>query len=76
LTLREQEVIALVSLGLINKQVAAQLGVTEITVKVHRGNAMRKLGAKSLADLIRMAHVLDLKRSDGEAILLEKDRSG
>jgi len=76
LTLREQEVIALVSLGLINKQVAAQLGVTEITVKVHRGNAMRKLGAKSLADLIRMAHVSDLKRSDGEAILLEKDRSG
>jgi len=76
LTLREQEVIALVSLGLINKQVAAQLGVTEITVKVHRGNAMRKLGAKSLADLIRIAHVLDLKRSDGEAILLEKDRSG
>lgn len=73
LTPREQEVIALVSLGLINKKIAAQLGVTEITVKVHRGNAMRKLEAKSLADLIRMAHVLDLKRSDDNAVVLGKD---
>lgn len=73
LTLREQEVIALVSSGLINKQVAARLGLSEITVKVHRGNAMRKLGAKSLADLIRMAHVLDLKLADGESVSPGKD---
>lgn len=58
LTPREQEVIALVASGLMNKQIAAQLGVTEITVKVHRGNVMRKMGARSLADLVRMADAL------------------
>jgi len=60
LTAREQEVIRLVSAGLMNKQIAGKLGVSEITVKVHRGNAMRKLGAKTLADLIKMAQVLQL----------------
>jgi FixJ family two-component response regulator len=58
LTPREQEVITLVSAGLMNKQIAGQLGVSEITIKVHRGNALRKMRAKSLADLMRMAQVL------------------
>ena len=44
-----------------NKQIAGKLGVTEITVKVHRGNAMRKMGARSLADLLMMAQVLKLR---------------
>jgi FixJ family two-component response regulator len=62
LTPREQEVIRFVCAGLMNKQIAGELGVTEITVKVHRGNAMRKMGAKTLADLMRMAQVLRLHR--------------
>jgi FixJ family two-component response regulator len=64
LTARELEVITFVSRGLMNKQIAGELGVSEITVKVHRGNAMRKLGAKSLADLVRMAQVMNLNRPD------------
>ena len=48
----------LVTSGLMNKQIAAEIGVSEITVKVHRGNVMRKMGAKSLADLVRMADAL------------------
>jgi len=47
-----------------NKQIAGELGVSEITVKVHRGNAMRKLGAKSLAELVRMAQLVKLDRPD------------
>ncbi|HXW24623.1 MAG TPA: response regulator transcription factor [Xanthobacteraceae bacterium] len=62
LTSREQEVMAFVTAGLMNKQIAADLGVSEITVKVHRGNVMRKMGAKSLADLVRMADVLGIRR--------------
>jgi FixJ family two-component response regulator len=62
LTPREQEIIALVASGLMNKQIAAEIGVSEVTVKVHRGNVMRKMGAKSLADLIRMADVLEIYR--------------
>jgi FixJ family two-component response regulator len=62
LTPREQEVIAFVTTGMMNKQIAAQIGVSEITVKVHRGNIMRKMGAKSLADLVRMADVLGIRR--------------
>jgi FixJ family two-component response regulator len=58
LTSREQEVIELVAAGLLNKQIAGQLGVAEITVKVHRANAMRKLGAGSVPDLMRMMHAL------------------
>jgi FixJ family two-component response regulator len=58
LTPREQQVITLVSTGLMNKQIAGELGVTEITVKVHRANAMRKMGAKSLASVIRMVQDL------------------
>ena len=61
LTPREHEVFALVSTGLMNKQIAAQIGVSEITVKVHRGNVMRKMGAKSLAELVRMADALGIR---------------
>src|SRR5271169_3735594 len=61
LTPREQEVMALVTTGLMNKQIAAQIGVAEITVKIHRGNAMRKMAAKSLADLVRMAAILEIR---------------
>jgi FixJ family two-component response regulator len=63
LTPREQEVIRLVTSGLLNKQVAAEMGVSEITVKVHRGNAMRKMKANSIADLVRMADMLGIRRS-------------
>jgi FixJ family two-component response regulator len=63
LTPREQEVIGLVTAGLMNKQVAAEMGVSEITVKVHRGNVMRKMKANSLADLVRMADMLGIRRS-------------
>jgi FixJ family two-component response regulator len=47
-----------------NKQIAGELGVSEITVKVHRGNVMRKMGAKTLAELVRMADVLGIRRTD------------
>jgi FixJ family two-component response regulator len=61
LTPREQEVMACVTGGLMNKQVAARIGITENTVKVHRGNVTKKMGAKSLADLVRMADVLGIR---------------
>jgi FixJ family two-component response regulator len=63
LTPREREVLALVSSGLMNKQVAAELGLAEITVKLHRGHIMRKMGAKSLADLVRKAETLGIRRN-------------
>jgi FixJ family two-component response regulator len=62
LTTREQEVIGFVTAGLMNKQIAAEMGVSVITVKVHRGNVMRKMGAKSLTDLVRMADALGIRR--------------
>jgi FixJ family two-component response regulator len=62
LTSREREVMALVASGLLNKQVAAELGISEITVKAHRGNMMRKMKADSLADLVSMAAALRLER--------------
>jgi FixJ family two-component response regulator len=63
LTPREQEVMAWVTGGLLNKQVAAEIGVTEITVKVHRGKVTKKMGAKSLADLVKMADILGIRRT-------------
>ena len=62
LTSREREVIRFVTAGLMNKQIAAEMGVSEITVKVHRGNVMRKMGARSLADLVRMVETLGIGR--------------
>jgi FixJ family two-component response regulator len=64
LTPREREVMALVTAGLMNKQIAAQLNVSEVTVKVHRGNAMGKMRARSLAELVRMADVLGIRRAN------------
>src|ERR1700728_2524679 len=58
---REQQVMLLVTAGKMNKQVAGDLGIREITVKIHRGAAMRKMGARPLADLVRMAEVVKPK---------------
>jgi FixJ family two-component response regulator len=62
LTPREQEILALVAAGLMNKQIAAEVGLAEITVKIHRGSIMKKMGARSLADLVRMAELLGIRR--------------
>jgi FixJ family two-component response regulator len=60
---REREVLALVVAGLMNKQIAAEIGLAEITVKIHRGHAMKKMGARSVADLVRMAEILGIRRA-------------
>ncbi|OEO28709.1 DNA-binding response regulator [Devosia insulae DS-56] len=61
LTTREREVMTHVVAGLMNKQVAGILGLSEITVKIHRGNVMRKMGVRTLADLVRKAEALGIK---------------
>jgi FixJ family two-component response regulator len=69
LTRREQEVVGLVTAGLMNKQVAAELGVSEITVKVHRGNVMKKMGARSLPDLVRMADAVGIRQAKSHPVI-------
>jgi FixJ family two-component response regulator len=64
LTRREREVLTLVISGLMNKQIAYRLEVSEITVKIHRGQVMKKMEARSLADLVRMTEMLGIKRTD------------
>jgi FixJ family two-component response regulator len=60
LTSRETEVMSLVVAGLLNKQIAAELGISEVTVKIHRGRVMNKMGAQSLAELVRMTERLEI----------------
>jgi FixJ family two-component response regulator len=60
LSLREREIMVLVTTGLMNKQIAGNIGLSEVTVKVHRGSVMRKMGAGSLAELVRMAELLGI----------------
>lgn len=68
LTRREQQVMALVTAGLMNKQIAAEIHLSEITVKVHRGQMMRKMMAKSVADLVRMAEALRMESNQEQAL--------
>src|SRR5215468_9625932 len=60
LTPREREVLPLVASGLLNKQAAAELGISEVTLQIHRGNVMKKMEAGSLAELVRMAGALEI----------------
>jgi FixJ family two-component response regulator len=63
LTAREREVMSFVAAGLVNKQIAGEMDISEVTVKMHRGNVMRKMKARSLAALVRMADLLDIRRA-------------
>ena len=63
LTPREREILALVAAGLMNKQIAAEIGIAEITVKIHRGRIMKKMGTRSLADLVRITETLGIRRA-------------
>ncbi|MDH7973188.1 response regulator transcription factor [Sphingomonas sp. AR_OL41] len=62
LTPRAREVMGMVASGLLNKQIAGKLNLSEVTVKVHRGQAMRKMGARSVAEIVRMADLLGLAK--------------
>jgi FixJ family two-component response regulator len=72
LSFRERQVMALVSSGLTNKEVGCKLGISEITVKAHRGQAMRKMRASSLADLVKMAGKLGLAKAREATVLLSR----
>jgi FixJ family two-component response regulator len=63
LTPREREVLSLVAAGLMNKQIAGKIGIAEITVKIHRGHIMKKMGTRSLADLVRITEILGIRRA-------------
>jgi FixJ family two-component response regulator len=63
LTPRERDVLVLVAAGLMNKQIAAEIGIAEITVKIHRGHIMKKMGTRSLADLVRITEMLGIRRA-------------
>ncbi|HTV29652.1 MAG TPA: response regulator transcription factor [Xanthobacteraceae bacterium] len=65
LTAREQQVMLMVTAGKMNKQVAGDLGISEITVKIHRGSAMRKMGARTLPDLVRMTEAIKSGQNKG-----------
>lgn len=68
LSTREQVVMAMATTGLLNKQIAAELGISEVTVKIHRGSAMRKMNAGSFAELVRMAQALSVQwQAQGQA---------
>ncbi len=67
LSKREQEVMALVTGGLMNKQAAAEAGISETTIKIHRGNVMQKMRATSFAELVRMADALEMRRAKSQA---------
>jgi FixJ family two-component response regulator len=61
---REREIMSLVGTGLMNKQIAAETNLAEITVKIHRGHVMKKMTARSLADLVRMAEILEIRSGE------------
>jgi FixJ family two-component response regulator len=75
LTSRERDVMSLVVVGLLNKQVGSRLGISEITVKKHRGNAMRKMKAESLVELAKMAKRLRLPQAPAETLLVANNPS-
>ncbi len=74
LSQREREVMELVTAGLMNKQVAARIGVVESTVKIHRAQVMRKMGAKTLADLVRVAELLWLTPAPKAGLVAPPDK--
>ncbi|MBB3261690.1 FixJ family two-component response regulator [Paraburkholderia bannensis] len=75
LTAREREVMAFVAAGLMNKQIAAEMNLSEITVKIHRGQAMRKMGARSLADFVLKAEALGIKPPRGMTMQARNSRT-